>query len=220
VKTHFEIGAKAFIGDRTLVNAAIFKIDGKNELVVFSNNGGRSVFQNSGKTTREGAELSVNSSIGRGFALLGSFTYLIAEYDEPFTACVPVPPATTCTAPNTTIPAGNRIPGIPKSTFYGELSWRQNPKQGFYSSAEVRWVDKIFVNDTNSDSTESYVVANLIAGHRWNLGDISVNGFGRVENVFDKQYIGSVIVNAGGSRFYEPAPGRNYLVGVSASYAF
>lgn len=217
---NYEVGVKAFVGDHILVNAAIFRIDGKNELVVFSNNGGRSVFQNSGRTSREGAELSISSSLGSGVELRGAYTYLVAEYDEPFTTCVPVPPATTCTAPNTTIPAGNRIPGIPESTFYGEISWRQSPDEGYFSSAEVRWVDKIFVNDTNSESAKSYVVANLSAGHRWNFGDVSVNGFGRVENAFDEQYIGSVIVNAGGGRYYEPAPGRNYIVGISASYEF
>lgn len=213
---NYEVGSKVFFGEHTLVNAAIFKIDGKNELVVFSNNGGRSVFQNAGKTTREGAELSISSSLGQGFSAFGAFTYLVAEYDEPFLACV----TPGCAAADTTIPAGNRIPGIPETTFFGELSWRQNQKHGFYSLAEVRWVDKIYVNDTNSEAAEGYIVANLSVGRRWDLGDVSVNSFGRVENVFDKQYIGSVIVNASGSRYYEPAPGRNYLMGVTASYAF
>ena len=44
--------------------------------------------------------------------------------------------------------------------------------------------------------------------------------FGRVDNLFDKEYVGSEIVNAGYNRYYEPAPGRNYGVGLSVSYRF
>ena len=42
----------------------------------------------------------------------------------------------------------------------------------------------------------------------------------RVENVTDRRYAGSVIVADGNRRFYEPAPGRNYLIGVEASLEF
>jgi iron complex outermembrane receptor protein len=32
--------------------------------------------------------------------------------------------------------------------------------------------------------------------------------------------VGSVIVNEGNQRYFEPAPGRTWLVGVNAAYAF
>ena len=43
-----------------------------------------------------------------------------------------------------------------------------------------------------------------------------------VQNVFDRQYVGSVAVNAAGAtmaatKFYEPAPGRTWYVGLSAA---
>ena len=40
------------------------------------------------------------------------------------------------------------------------------------------------------------------------------------KNILDKNYIGSVRVNDNNNRNYEPAAGRNYLVGVNASYQF
>ena len=46
------------------------------------------------------------------------------------------------------------------------------------------------------------------------------NEFVRVDNVLDKQYVGSVIVAEANRRFYEPSPGRNWLVGVSAQVSF
>ena len=40
------------------------------------------------------------------------------------------------------------------------------------------------------------------------------------DNLLDRRYAGSVIVNEGNGRFYEPAPGRNYVAKLSGSYAF
>jgi len=41
-----------------------------------------------------------------------------------------------------------------------------------------------------------------------------------VDNLFDRRYAGSVIVNEGNARYFEPAPGRNWTVGMSGSYRF
>ena len=38
--------------------------------------------------------------------------------------------------------------------------------------------------------------------------------YGRIDNVFDRQHIGSVIVNEGNGRYYEPGPGRAVLLGL------
>ena len=53
------------------------------------------------------------------------------------------------------------------------------------------------------------------AGERWEL-----TGFARVDNLFDRRYIGSVIVNEGNARYFEPAPGRNWTIGAGAAYRF
>jgi iron complex outermembrane recepter protein len=41
-----------------------------------------------------------------------------------------------------------------------------------------------------------------------------------VDNLADKTYVGSVIVNEANRRYFEPAPGRTWLVGANATYAF
>jgi len=40
----------------------------------------------------------------------------------------------------------------------------------------------------------------------------------RVDNLTDHRYIGSVIVNDGNGRYYEPAPGRTWLLGARFSF--
>ena len=40
-----------------------------------------------------------------------------------------------------------------------------------------------------------------------------------VQNLFDRRYVGSVVVNAAGGRFYEPAPERSISIGLSLTAA-
>jgi iron complex outermembrane recepter protein len=215
--TNYEIGVKAYLGSNTRLNAAAFKTDTKNEIVVFNNQGGRSVFQNVDSTTREGFELGVDSAFGNGFTGALAYTYIDATFDNSFGTCTSI--CSSVAGPNATVPAGNKIPGIPANMIYGELGWRYAPI-GFSTAAEVRWMDEVFTNDMNDESTEDYTLVNLRFGLEQRIGGWHLTEFARVDNVFDEEYVGSVIVNEGNRRYYEPAPGTNYTVGVSVSYQF
>jgi iron complex outermembrane receptor protein len=215
--TNYEVGVKAFVGSSTRVNAAVFKIDTKNEIVVFSNSAGRSVFQNVDSTTREGFELGVDSNLGNGFTGVLSYTYIDASFDNSFGTCVGF--CTSVAGPNATVPAGNKIPGIPSSMVYGELGWRYAPF-GLSTAMEARWVDKVFTNDLNDESADAYTVVNWRLGFEQKFGGLRLTEFARVDNIFDEEYVGSVIVNEANRRYYEPAPGTNYTVGLAASYQF
>lgn len=97
--------------------------------------------------------------------------------------------------------------------------WR-HPGTGFHGGVEVRRNGKVYVNDANSESAAAYAVWGLRAGfeqrgRRWRLSE-----FVRVDNVTDRRYIGSVIVAEANGRFYEPAPERNWLAGVTASFTY
>jgi len=37
--------------------------------------------------------------------------------------------------------------------------------------------------------------------------------FARIDNALDRSYVGSVIVNEGNGRFYEPGPRRGFMLG-------
>jgi iron complex outermembrane receptor protein len=78
----------------------------------------------------------------------------------------------------------------------------------------------VWVNDVNSEAAPSYTTLALHAGYvidvnRWSLAAVT-----RVENLLDRRYAGSVIVNEGNGRYYEPAPGRSFTLKVTGSYAF
>jgi iron complex outermembrane receptor protein len=80
--------------------------------------------------------------------------------------------------------------------------------------AEVISAGKLYANDTNTASADGYTTLNLKASHGWALGKGSLTAYGRLDNVTDQRYVGSVIVNQAASQFYEPAPGINWTLGL------
>jgi iron complex outermembrane receptor protein len=216
ISYHYEVGIKSIVFDETFVEAAIFAIDTSNEIVVATNAGGRQSFQNAGDTTRRGVELSLNSNLGRGINTYLSATYLQAEFKDGFLICGPPP----CTTPSVPVSSGNRIPAVPRYTVFGDLSWRHPQWWGFFAGVEARWQGDVPVNDINSEFADSYFVASARAGFEQRTGDWRFSEFARIDNMLDEEYIGAVYVNDANSRFYAPAPERNYLFGVNASYAF
>lgn len=204
---HREVGLKTRLGQAMRLNVALFRIDVTNEIVVDSASGGRTVFKNASETRREGLELAWEGRFAGGFEAGLAYTRLDARFEQPFTSG------------SSQVPAGNRLPGVPPYTLFGEIVWR-HPATGFHAAAEVRRNGKVYVNDANGESAAAYTVVNLRAGFeqrgkRWRLSE-----FVRLDNVADHSYIGSVIVAEANNRFYEPAPGRNWLIGASASYTF
>jgi len=214
LSNHYEIGLKAFSGTDTRINLALFHIDTQDEIVVFTNSGGRATFQNAGDSQRRGVEWLIDSNLGSGFNAYLAYTYLDAKFVESFPAC-----SGNCAAPNATVAAGNRIPGVPRNTVYGEFGWKHRAS-GFATAMEARWYDKVYVNDLNTEFASSYTTVNLRAGFEQNVERWRLREFVRVDNVLDEEYIGAVIVNDANGRYYAPAPTRNYLIGATVARKF
>ena len=210
---HREIGVKSRLNDAMRLNIALFRIDVTDEIVVESNSGGRSTFKNASRTQRDGAELAWEGRFRNGFEAALAYTWLDARFTEPFTTVISTPSVPV------TVNAGSRLPGVPEHSLFGELVWRYAPA-GFHAGVEVRHSGKVYVNDPNTEFAAAYTIWNLRAGfeqrgRKWRIAE-----FVRVDNVGDKQYIGSVIVSEANNRFYEPAPTRNVMAGVQASLQF
>jgi iron complex outermembrane receptor protein len=208
---HLELGAKTIQAGLFRANAAIFKITTKDEIAVDQNSGGRATFKNVGHTDRQGFELGAETLAGGPLEARIAYTYLKAVYRDSFTTSF------LLGAPPQTVASGSMIPGVAKSVLYGELRYRREP---FFAQLEGVSKSKVAVNDPNSEFADAYVVANAVAGlvqqdERWRVTE-----FVRVDNLFDKSYVGSVIVNEGNGRYYEPSPRRNMTVGLSATYRF
>ena len=84
----------------------------------------------------------------------------------------------------------------------------------------MRALSAVQANDRNTARAAGHAVAALHAGYLRRWQNWEFNAFARVDNLFDRRYIGSVIVNEGNARYFEPAPGRHWTVGVNGVYRF
>jgi iron complex outermembrane receptor protein len=72
-----------------------------------------------------------------------------------------------------------------------------------------------FVDDGNGAAAAGWTIANARAGGTFQIGGAEVTPAISVHNVFDRAYVGSVVINATGGRYYEPAPERSFAVGLT-----
>ena len=214
---HKELGVKGKIGSSARVNVSFFQIDTSNEIVINSAVGGRTDYKNASATRRRGAELSVESYLGAGFEAYLAYTWLDARFTQGFTTNT-----TNCVSPTAatfTVASGNKLPGTPGYTLFGELIWR-HAASGFHAGAEVRANGRVYVNDFNCASADPYTIANVRAGFEQRGKKWRLTEFVRIDNITDRRYTGSVIIADGNNRFYEPSPGRNFLAGLNAQLSF
>jgi iron complex outermembrane recepter protein len=211
-----ELGAKAQFSSRSNFQAAVFRAKTEDEIVVLSNNGGRSRFQNAGRTKRDGLELAYSNQFAKGWQTRWAYTYLNATYVDSFTACF----TTTCTSTTgVAVPSGNLLPGVPRQSIYADVAWTSNDG-AVRTGLEWRAVGKVMANDVNTASAAGYGTVAARASWGQKFGRWTFKEFARVDNLLSKSYVGSVIVNQSNAQFYEPATPRSWLVGVTANYSF
>ncbi|EMN0252015.1 TonB-dependent receptor PqqU [Klebsiella pneumoniae] len=198
-----EIGSKTRIGNG-LFTAALFQTNTDNEIVVDSSSGGRTSYKNAGKTRRQGMELGLDQQFGESWRLKAAWTWLDATYRT--NVCDDA----SCN--------GNRIPGIARNMGYASFGYQ--PEQGWYAGSDIRYMSDIIANDENTAKAPSWTVVGLTTGYKWSYGRMDMDLFGRIDNLFDREYVGSVIVNESNGRYYEPAPGRNYGIGLNLAWRF
>ena len=194
--THAELGTK-WRGAGHALDAALFDIRTRDEIVVESNVGGRSTFRNAGRTSRRGAEVAYVGQWSPEVRAMVSMSALRAKFDS-----------------------GNRLPGTPDRSAFAELAYAPGAWQGFNSAIEVVHIGRIFVNDANEDFAPAATVVNLRAGWRHRWGALEIEPLLRVENATNRRYAGSVIVNEAQRRFFEPAPERAWMASITARYRF
>ena len=209
-----EAGVKARPWDGGEFTLALFQTGTAHEIVTQTNVGGRATYQNAGATRRRGLEASGQLQLGPMLQAQFAATWLDATYRDGFLTCT----ATPCAAANSQVAAGNRIPGIARTAVYGGLTWQ--PSGGWRMGLEARALSKVFVNDLNNDAAPGYATLAAHAGYQFSVGAWDLGALLRVDNLAGRRYAGSVIVNDGNNRFFEPAPGRTWLASANASYRF
>ncbi len=205
--TQYEVGLKVRPDAHTRVNVAVFEIRTQDEIVVDASSNGRTSYRNAGKTLRRGFELSAQRELSEQWQANLAYTFLDATYDQAFEQS------------GTVIDKGNQLPGVPRSNLFAELVWK--PREGISMGLEGQVRSKVYVEDSNqSHVAPGYTVFNWRTRFEQHAGPWTFNQMVRLDNLLDRQYVGSVIVGDRNGRFYEAAPGRAWYAGAGLEYQF
>ncbi len=214
---HYETGLKWLPNNRSRLDLAVFYVKTSDEIITaVSGAVGTAFTNNPGGTTRKGLELAYQNQFISSMKFNLTGTLIDAEFNERFTYGTSI------------VNTGNKIPGIPNGMAYSSIQWsgtdfqRNKYRQvmGALATFEFVTAGANHSSDTNTDSTKAggYSLYNLRLAHRVDINSMTITGYGQLNNLTDKKYIGSVIVSNGSP--FEPAPGRNWMVGLNASTRF
>ncbi|WP_186381528.1 TonB-dependent receptor family protein [Xanthomonas citri] len=204
---NYEVGSKWRAQSGAALEFAVFRADTDDELAVASNTNGRSTYRNIGATLRQGAELSWQQPIGATQQLQLAYTFVDATVRDGYLTCA----SSGCATPTAAVASGSRLPGVPRQQLFARWQWQ--PAQ-WQLAAESVASGATVVNDLATERAPGYALVNLEASRRWSTPQGALRTFARIDNVLDRQYVGSVIVNDGNGRYYEPGPDRTYTVGL------
>ena len=200
--TNYEVGAKGAVSSRLSYTLALYLIDIEDQLIGFEIESiDRTFFTNAGSSTNTGFEADIAALLAPGLTLTGAYTYSNFEFSE-FTI-------------DEQDFSGNRVPGIPPHQFRGQLAYATSMRLS--GLLRVTAVDGYFVDNANQNTNGGYATVDLRFGYK-SRGRFRFVPFLGIDNVFDARYNASVVVNAFGGRFFEPAPGRNIYLGFQVQY--
>jgi len=201
----FEIGYKGG-REKLFYEVSLFQIDLEDELIPFELAAfpGRTFYSNAGSSDRKGLETAVSWKNDSGFGINASFTWSDFKFDS-------------FIDDNGNDFSGNQLPGLPKQ--FGYLGFSYTTDKGFWGVLETVYSGDLYANNANSANVSSYAVTNLrftidIPGSKWLF-----RSYAGINNLFDESYNNNIRINAFGSRYFEPAPGRHVYVGLVVSYA-
>ena len=217
----FEVGMKGFVPDAGVTyDAALFTFDIRNMLLPFQIDNPETdeiFFRNAGKTRNRGFELKLTWSPLPQVNLAMAYTGMRFEFDD-FELEQEVDGNTRAYQLS-----GNEVPGVPPHHLFAGFTYT-HPGNGTFVELNAQWTAEYFANDFNGPApgsgkpasdfvNDGYALVDLRAGITYNGGVVGGVFFAGVNNLFDTLYNGSIVPNAFGDRFFEPAAGRTWYVG-------
>jgi len=202
--TNYEIGVRGDVRGRLNYSVALFDAEVRGELIPFpvpADTNGRVYFQNAGTSRHRGVELSSALELAAGLRLTTAWTYSDFRYTRYSIGARTVD--------------GRPLPGIPQHWLHFVLAAHPAFAPGGWAEVEETHSSGYFVNDTLNTATGAWWTTSVRLGWSGTAGSVRLTPFVGFNNVFNRAYVGSVVINAAAGRYYEPAPGRNMYVGFS-----
>ena len=160
---------------------------------------GRTFYRNAGKTSRKGIEIIFNHNISKKINFDNSYTFSDFKFRE-FTS------------------GGNNLndnylPGIPKNVFNSNISYKT--ENGLIFLTELIYNDKIYSSNNNDIFEKPYWLSNFKISKKINNKNLFWDIYFGLNNIFNTYYSDNIRLNAFGGRFFEPAPLRNFYLGLN-----
>ena len=202
---NFEVGYKHSRGD-LYYEVAVFTIDLEDELIPFELAAfpGRTFYANAGSSSRDGIEAAIARSFDNGLRIDASYTWSDFNFDD-------------FVDDNGNDFSGNQLPGLPEH--FGYLGLTYQGESGLSATVEAVYSGDLVANNANTADVSSYTVANLRLSHELETGQWIIRPYFGINNMFDESYNSNIRINAFGSRYFEPAPGRNFYAGVVVNFS-
>ena len=110
------------------------------------------------------------------------------------------------------LPRGQAIPGVPRQHAFGDIDYRG--LAGWRIGVEAEAFARVAANDLGTVHAPGYGVANVVIERERTTRHWRLAAYARLDNAFDRRYVGSVIVNESNGRYFEPGAGRTLLLGL------
>ena len=210
----FESGIRKS-GAKLNMEVALFLFNIQNQLIPYQINASsdETYYRNAGKARNSGVEFWLQYEPFSDLSFYFNYTYMNYRFTDYVVE----------TSPGAVQLKNFKVPGVPDHRFY--LSVNKKFKLGLMAEVEFQYVDQYFTNDFNGPVpgetgdknefiNEGYFITDISAGFEKDLKKVSFTIFAGINNLFNNKYSSSIIPNAAGNRFFEPAPGRIYYIGL------
>jgi iron complex outermembrane receptor protein len=191
--------------NRFQFDASVYSFNLKDAIVRQTDSAGADYFLNAGGTKQTGIEawfsvipLQSNHHFIQGIAFANSFAYQPYKFDNYILG--------------TKDYSGNHLTGVPKYVNVSTLDI--NTKVGIYLTSNLNFTSSIPLTDANDVYADSYKLLQAKVGFKKYLHKIVLDFYMGADNIFNEVYSLGNDLNALGGRYYNPAPKRNYFVGV------
>ncbi len=201
-----EVGLQSVVAGRVRADISAFRASVRDELVPFDvpNAPGRRAFRNAGRTSRSGVEVSTTMQV-RAFETGVAYTYSHFRFDR--------------YSIGTSNYAGKPIPGIPVNQLQAFGTVKHG---GWFATLDLTASSRVSADDAALVYAAGYATWGVRAGYSAGSLLSARHGFrfepvGGIDNLFDRRFASSVVVNATRGRSFEPGATRRAFLGLKLS---